>query len=138
MIDHPARSIFNRGLNNSGHIAHELAHCFGHKTKDGKKLYDLYFKALPNRCKPTRYARTGNRNEEFAEVFALYLMNPDELHKYEECKPALQFFSEVFNENLPTEEITCENRRNKFNQYGHFDLSKARSNSSTGTSSGNK
>ena len=119
----PQRRECGHGRNNTTHITHELAHCFGWKKINGQTMYDTYFKAVPSRyqCSPTGYANPDfsnskgtnkfRPNEEFAEVFALYITNPDVLQKQPGCKQALQFFAKLFGEQAPLEEITCENRR---------------------------
>lgn len=79
---------------------HELGHKVGHASfARGEKFYDAYSR-LAGRCYPTRYSR-HNRNEEFAEVFAAFLTNPEILSRGDAaCKRAFAFFSrDVFREN---------------------------------------
>lgn len=115
--------------NNPAHIAHEWAHCLGNMTKEGKSIYISYKEAVPRNkissCLPTCYSEKiynswTARNEEFAEVFSLYLTYPDLLHSKPGCEKAFSFFTELFEEYIPPEgpkAITCESRANDFKNY---------------------
>ncbi len=143
----PHRRDCGRGRNNSIHIAHEMGHCFGHLKIDGQRIYDMYFESVPNECWPTRYSslfynktyisasRTDDdtvkrrlcrqkpynlRNEEFADVLALYLMNPDLLQESKSCKQAISFFQSLMGEPGSPEEISCANRKARLSSIGSF------------------
>ncbi|MCB0365943.1 MAG: hypothetical protein H6624_11135 [Bdellovibrionaceae bacterium] len=118
-----SRDLFN-GRNNTQHIAHEWGHCLGHLKKNGSRVYDLYKKAVPDgSCKPTwycdkNYSKGQYRNEEFAEVFSLYLTDPEHLHQFPGCEKAFRFFADLFGEKIPAagpKAITCESRAAYFN-----------------------
>ena len=51
------RNSFDTGRNNVAHIAHEIAHCFGHnKPINNKKIYQRYKKTVKDPCIPTWYS----------------------------------------------------------------------------------
>ncbi len=60
------------------HFSHELGHIVGNRG-----YYKAYKQNLPQRCAITDYSTNNTnkspRNEEFAEVFAIYLHSPDHL-----------------------------------------------------------
>ena len=90
---HALRDKSLGGTNNVGLHAHELGHFVG-----GQGLYAKYFAAVPKdkRCLVSKYAES-RRNEEFAEAFAAYLLDPERLsHGGEGCERARNFFSEIF------------------------------------------
>jgi len=90
---HSLRDKSLGGTNNVGLHAHELGHFVGFKG-----LYPKYFAAVPdkNRCLVSQYAKT-NRNEEFAEAFAAFLMDPEHLKNGGGgCAQASRFFAEIF------------------------------------------
>jgi len=87
------RAAVDTGRNNATHIAHEMAHCFGWKSLPARSgsLYSQYQKAVGDSCKVTHYCNK-NGNENFAEVFSLFLLNPDRLQESPGCRKGLQFF----------------------------------------------
>lgn len=76
-------------------VAHEL----GHQVGNSKGWYGRYNAAVSEPCKYSDYSRAnhgfGARNEEFAEVFSIFLTNPSYLTKgTDACKSAYKFFSQ--------------------------------------------
>ena len=75
---------------------HELGHIVGNREIDNHSIYGLYNKAVPVACHPTRYSKVshghGARNEEFAEVFAAFVLAPKLLENVSEsCNKAADF-----------------------------------------------
>lgn len=85
-----------------------LVHEIGHFVANKLGLYPKYEKKVSRKCKLTNYMRSNrdgrkhnNRNEEFAEVFAAYLIYGKKLQK--SCKKSYEFMrDELF---LGTESI---------------------------------
>lgn len=84
------------------HLAHELGHVAGQQNSN----YARYNRIQP-RCTLTTYCTHSNRsgrlvahsdrNEEFAEVFAMYMFAPERLKANNSCKNAFNFMqSEIF------------------------------------------
>lgn len=85
-----------QGMNsqNIGMLFHELAHYLGNnRREDNMSSYLRYFQAVPSGCCFSWYCNR-NRNEEFAEVFSSFLLNPANLLKEggPNCKAAYDFF----------------------------------------------
>jgi hypothetical protein len=76
---------------NAAHVTHELGH---HAGRAG--LYEPYFDQVP-RCRISCYGRT-NRAEEFAEVYAAFVNNPELLRNSKDpgCRRAYDFLVEAF------------------------------------------
>lgn len=75
-------------------VAHEL----GHQVGNSKGWYGRYNQAVSTPCQYSDYSRAnhgfGARNEEFAEVFSIFLTNPSYLKNGSEaCQDAYKFFS---------------------------------------------
>lgn len=88
-------------LDSVAYYIHELGHYIG--NNDRGKLYASYKASVTSRCAVSRYAMTDwtkarARNEEFAEVIAAFVTNPDLLLKSgPSCVKAFNFFrDEVF------------------------------------------
>lgn len=87
-----------RSLGNYAVFTHELGHVVGNRTNSaGQRYYDLYNRAVKNSCHFSKYSKVshgyGKRNEEFAEVFAAYLLVPELLLSFgPECRQAYDFF----------------------------------------------
>lgn len=92
---------------NIGMLMHELGHYVGNnKNPLNTASYAKYFRAVPQPCYFSWYAKQS-RNEEFADVFATFIMNPNNLLKFgsASCKRAYDFFrKEVFSKGKMT---TC-------------------------------
>lgn len=73
------------GMRNRGIVVHEMGHVVGNKKFDDKRTwYQLYNSIVTERCHFSEYSQVsyggfGARNEEFAEVFAAYLIAPEML-----------------------------------------------------------
>lgn len=90
-----------RSLDNYAVFTHELGHVVGNSSEEGsgKRVYDLYNKAVSAPCHFSGYSKVshghGARNEEFAEVFAAYLLAPNLLLEAgPECRQAHDFMRE--------------------------------------------
>lgn len=79
---------------NVGMLMHELGHYVGNnKNPENPAAYAKYFRAVPTPCHFSWYAQQS-RNEEFADVFASFIVNPKNLLKMGSpgCKKAYEFF----------------------------------------------
>ena len=79
---------------------HELGHVVGNREVAESSIYSLYNKAVPTACHPTRYSKVshghGARNEEFAEVFAAFVLAPELLDSVSEsCNQASDFMKTI-------------------------------------------
>ena len=85
---------------NTAHFVHEIGHHIGHQTSDlagiGKgRNYDLYRKYVRGYCLVSGYS-SANPNEQFAEVIAAYVANPELLNNSDACKRAKFFMQTLF------------------------------------------
>lgn len=86
----------NTGMNteNVGMLMHELGHYVGNnKSPLNSASYLKYFRAVPERCLFSWYA-AQSRNEEYADVFATFIVNPENLLRFGSvgCRKAYEFF----------------------------------------------
>lgn len=88
----------------TGRMMHELGHRFGHAN--GGENYRAYQKHMRGKkCHITTYCGK-NLNEEFAEVFEAYVVNPDFLAKY--CPDSFAFFKNTLFRNSENILASCE------------------------------
>ena len=94
------------GVCNKGMLAHEIAH---YVSLNDRRIQQAYEEAVPSPCYVTRYA-AHNRVEEFAEVFATYLTNPDLFKgKGPHCDRARRVMASMFREH-PDHSLSCDSR----------------------------
>lgn len=94
------------GRDNHGVIAHELGHYIGHKG-----LYKEYRREVGGGCHVSKYSKK-RFNEEFADVFAAYVTNPDLLkNKGPYCDLAIKFFNKKFGVDAKNVSNTCVARK---------------------------
>ena len=90
---------------------HELGHVVGNYEVGMRNIYDFYNEAVKTPCWPTGYSKVthghGARNEEFAEVFAAFVLAPDLLVDVSEsCDQAAVFMkNKVFSDKFEKQEI---------------------------------
>ncbi len=90
------RRDYNKSDENVAHLMHELGHHVG--NRDG--IYGKYRSYVKSPCQFTHRCRAvlgigSPRNEEFAEVFAAYILHPELLMKSgPNCQKAYDFFTE--------------------------------------------
>lgn len=88
----------------TGRMMHELGHRFGHA--DGNKLYNEYRSHMRGKkCVVSTYC-LKSLNEEFAEVFEAYIVNPDFLAKH--CPDSYSFFKNKVFRNPENLLASCE------------------------------
>ncbi len=96
------------GTNNVALLAHELAHYIS--LRDTSKIQNKYTAFASKPCHLTLYSRT-NRIEEFAEVFAAFVTNPELLlNRGPACVRAASFMADLFGEKAKYS-VSCEARR---------------------------
>ncbi len=96
------------GTNNVAVLAHELAHYIS--LRDNSRIQNDYTEYAREPCLPTLYSRT-NRSEEFAEVFAAFVSNPELLlNRGPACERAVSFMVDLFGEKADYS-VSCEARR---------------------------
>jgi hypothetical protein len=83
------------GMNseNIGMLIHELGHYVGNnKNPLNTASYAKYFKAVPEPCYFSWYS-LQSRNEEYADVFSTFILNPNNLLKFGSrgCRKAYEF-----------------------------------------------
>lgn len=89
----------------TGRMMHELGHRFGHANAN--ENYIEYRKHMRGKkCMITTYCGK-NLNEEFAEVFAAYVVNPDFLAKH--CPDSYAYFKNKLFRNPEALNVSCEN-----------------------------
>lgn len=111
LVDKRFGGIMNRGV-----LAHELAHYIS--MRDNFNIQLRYQREVPQPCYLTNYAHTTAstgwqtlRTEEFAEVFAAYITQPNLLTgKGGGCKRAREYLAELFEEKR-THSESCETRK---------------------------
>ena len=85
------------GMDNRAVLAHELAHYVS--IRDNQAIQTQYNWSVWFPCHVTKYAKK-NRWEEFAEVYAAYVTNPDLLRgKGSSCDKARKFMARLLGEN---------------------------------------
>lgn len=88
----------------TGRMMHELGHRFGHA--DSGKLYNEYRSHMRGKkCVVSTYC-LKNLNEEFAEAFEAYIVNPDFLAKH--CPDSFAFFKNKVFRNSSALLASCE------------------------------
>jgi hypothetical protein len=97
------------GINNFAMLAHEIAHYIS--GRDDSSIQKKYDQFVIEPCLVSGYSRT-NRREEFAEIFASYLTNPELLiGRGYACEVAVRFMGELFAEQA-SNRMSCDSRRN--------------------------
>jgi hypothetical protein len=95
------------GVCNKGMLAHEIAHYIS--IRDNQAIQREYERQINPPCYVTRYAGQ-NRIEEFAEVFAAFLTNPDLFKgKGQSCDKARRVIASMFREH-PDHSLSCDSR----------------------------